>query len=300
MADIARRFETNPILRPSDVKPSRDGMQIECLLNPGVFRFDGKTWLLIRVAERPAQPEGKISTPVLDPLEPTGIKIVEIALDDPGLKTGDPRVFNYKGDTYLTTLSHLRLARSDDGIHFQADERPTLTGAGELETFGIEDCRVTEIDGVFYLTYTAVSRNGVAVGMMSTSDWKTFHRHGVIFPPSNKDSAIFPEKIGGHYYALHRPSNVYIGGHYIWLAHSPDLFNWGGHVASPGRVRAAGIRRASARGPRPSARSAAGWRSITGRMRISVTASARSLGLRQSRACAGALGRPDHGADRRV
>jgi predicted GH43/DUF377 family glycosyl hydrolase len=229
MPDLAHRFETNPILRPSDVAPSRDGMKIECLLNPGVFRYDGKTWLLIRVAERPEQPEGKISTPILDPLEPTGIKILEIALDDPALITGDPRGFTYNGESYLTTLSHLRLAHSEDGIHFTPDARPSIMGAGELETFGIEDCRVVEIDGVFHLTYTAVSRNGIAVGLIDTSDWKTFHRQGLIFPPSNKDCAIFPEKIGGLYYALHRPSNVYIGGPYIWLAHSPDLRNWGGH-----------------------------------------------------------------------
>jgi hypothetical protein len=36
------------------------------LLNPGVFRYDGKTWLLIRVAERPAQKEGIVSFPVLE------------------------------------------------------------------------------------------------------------------------------------------------------------------------------------------------------------------------------------------
>src|SRR3989304_4036706 len=53
MADIAQRYAENPILRPADVRPSIAGMQVECLLNPGVFRFDGKTWLLLRGAERP-------------------------------------------------------------------------------------------------------------------------------------------------------------------------------------------------------------------------------------------------------
>ncbi len=55
MADIARRFPENPILRPADICPSVPGMKIECLLNPGVFRFQGKTWLLLRVAERPSR-----------------------------------------------------------------------------------------------------------------------------------------------------------------------------------------------------------------------------------------------------
>ncbi len=229
MADIARRFETNPILRPADVTPSREGLAVECLLNPGAFRFEGKTWLLLRVAERPPQPEGRISTPILDPHAPGGINIVEHTLDDPDVVFKDPRVFQYKGETYLTTLSHLRLAGSDDGVHFVAEQTPTLVGQGKFESFGIEDSRVSEIDGRFYLTYTAVSPSGVAVGMSSTADWKTFENHGVIIPPSNKDCALFPQKVGDSYFCLHRPSNVYIGGSDIWLGRSPDLLHWGDH-----------------------------------------------------------------------
>ena len=49
--DIAKRFPENPILRPSDLRPGIDGMEIVCLLNPGVFRLGGRTGLLLRVAE---------------------------------------------------------------------------------------------------------------------------------------------------------------------------------------------------------------------------------------------------------
>lgn len=55
------RYAHNPILSPEDLCPSQPSMQIECLLNPGVFRYDGKVWMLVRVAERPAQAEGEIS-----------------------------------------------------------------------------------------------------------------------------------------------------------------------------------------------------------------------------------------------
>ena len=229
MADLARRFETNPILRPADVKPSRDGLEVECLLNPGAFRWQGKTWLLLRVAERPRQVEGRISTPIIDPHAPGGIAILNYSLDDPEVVYKDPRSFQYQGKSYLTTLSHLRLASSDDGVHFQAEETPTLLGQGELESFGVEDSRVTELDGRFYLTYTAVSPSGIGVGMTSTADWQTFTRHGMIIPPSNKDCALFPQKVGGDYLCLHRPSNLYIGGPYIWLGRSPDLLHWGRH-----------------------------------------------------------------------
>ncbi len=229
MADIAHRFKTNPILRPADVRPSREGLAVECLLNPGAFRWRGRTWLLLRVAERPVQAEGKISTPVLDPDAPGGISILTFNLDDPDVVYKDPRAFQYKGDSYLTTLSHLRLASSEDGVHFQAAESPTLTGRGALESFGIEDSRVSEIDGRFYLTYTAVSPNGIGVGMSSTDDWEDFTTHGMIISPSNKDCALFPQKVGGEFLCLHRPSNLYIGGPFIWLGHSPDLTHWGRH-----------------------------------------------------------------------
>ena len=62
--DIAKRFSQNPILKPSDLLPGIKGMEITCLLNPGVFKYNNKTWLLLRVAERPTQKESVISFPV--------------------------------------------------------------------------------------------------------------------------------------------------------------------------------------------------------------------------------------------
>ena len=227
--ELAKRSPQNPILRPTDLKPSSPGLKIECLLNPGVFRFQDKTWMLVRVAERPEQKDGVISFPILE--SGGAIRIKEISKADPELNADDPRVITYKGQDYLTTLSHLRLLRSDDGVKFtEPAGYGSLFGEGPLETFGIEDCRVTEIDGLFYLTFTSVSENGVAVGLRTTRDWKTFESHGLILPPHNKDCAIFDTKVGGKYFTLHRPSSVDLGGNYIWLAESPDGLHWGKHV----------------------------------------------------------------------
>jgi predicted GH43/DUF377 family glycosyl hydrolase len=52
---------------------------------------------------------------------------------------------------------------------------------------------------------------------------------GIIFHPENKDVAIFPEKIGGQYIALHRPNNSGFGKASIWYSESPDLLHWGNH-----------------------------------------------------------------------
>ncbi|MPN28333.1 1,4-beta-mannosyl-N-acetylglucosamine phosphorylase [bioreactor metagenome] len=81
----------------------------------------------------------------------------------------------------------------------------------------------------FYLTFTEVSPVAVGVGLIATQDFKNFDRKGMIFPPHNKDCAIFEEKINGMYYALHRPSSPELGGNYIWLAQSPDRIHWGNH-----------------------------------------------------------------------
>ena len=89
--------------------------------------------------------------------------------------------------------------------------------------------RQTQIGTQYYLTYTAVSANGVAVRMRSTSDWRRFTDYGLVLPPHNKDCTLFDEKVGDLYYMLHRPSSPEIGGNYIWIAQSPDLRHWGNH-----------------------------------------------------------------------
>lgn len=226
--DISKRFTQNPLLRPSDLIPGIEGMQITCLLNPGVFLYNGKVWLLLRVAERPVQIEGQISFPVYN--DQGSIEIMRFDKSDPHLDTSDPRIIKYKNRCFLTTLSYLRLVCSDDGLHFYEPEGyEPLFGNGELETYGIEDCRVASTPEGYVLTFTEVSAFGVGVGLMRTNDWKVFHHHGMILPPHNKDCVIFNEMIGGRYYALHRPSSSELGGNYIWLAESPDLIHWGNH-----------------------------------------------------------------------
>lgn len=209
--DIAKRCEQNPLLAPKNLKAGIDGMEITCLLNPGVFRYQDKIWLLLRIAERPIQKEGIISFPIYN--KEGKIEVVSFSKDSPDLNASDPRVISYKGKDYLTTMSYLRLVSSTDGIHFKDEpEFPPIFGKGELETFGIEDCRVATTEDGFYLTFTEVSPVAVGVGLIHTKDWKNYVRYGMIFPPHNKDCALFEQKIGGRYFAFHRPSSPELGG----------------------------------------------------------------------------------------
>lgn len=197
------------------------------MLNPGVFVMDGRICMIIRVAERPEQKEGKISFPVY---EDNRFKVLEFDRDSPDIDLSDPRVINYKGQDYLTTLSYLRIVFSDDGVRFYEDSKyPPVFGSGFYESFGIEDCRVATMDDGYCLTFTEVSPVAVGVGMMHTRDFRHFTHEGMIFPPHNKDCALFEEKIDGRYYALHRPSSPELGGNYMWIAESPDRIHWGRH-----------------------------------------------------------------------
>lgn len=228
MSDIAKRFSQNPILTPKDLLPSENKLQIISLLNPGVFTFDDKIWLIVRVAESIPPQDGYVSIPILD--GSSKIQNTIIKSDDIDLIANDPRVVNYKGQDYLTTVSHFRLLYSNDGINFQeTDEHNLLLGSGGFENYGIEDCRVSQIEDIYYLTYTAVSAKGVAIGLRTTKDWKIFDKKGLILPPHNKDCAIFETKINNKFYALHRPSSPEIGGNFIWIAESPDGIHWGNH-----------------------------------------------------------------------
>lgn len=125
--------------------------------------------------------------------------------------------------------SHLTVARSRDGItDWRIEDRPLLHPDQEspYEAYGIEDCRVTRVDELdrWVLAYTAYSGYGPAVALATTTDFKSAERLGIVFPPNNKDAALFPRKVKGKYAILHRPRG---GEGSIWIAYSSDLLHWG-------------------------------------------------------------------------
>ena len=145
----------------------------------------------------------------------------------------DPRVVRRKADglVRLTFTSHLRVVRCGDGRAVREVTDVTFRPQAEVEEFGVEDPRITPLDGRFYFTYVAVSRHGPATALASTADFRTFERHGVIFCPENKDVVLFPEQIGGAYAALHRPvCGTPFTRPEMWVARSPDLIHWGAHA----------------------------------------------------------------------
>ena len=74
--------------------------------------MNGKTWLVLRVAERPVQKEGVISFPIYN--KEGKIEVLSFDKSDPQLDMRDPRVIGFKGQNYLTTMSYRKHPIKDD------------------------------------------------------------------------------------------------------------------------------------------------------------------------------------------
>jgi beta-1,2-mannobiose phosphorylase / 1,2-beta-oligomannan phosphorylase len=131
-------------------------------------------------------------------------------------------VLIYRGQGRENDISRLGYAESTDGVHFERLAEPVFSPGDSTEANGVEDPRLTLLDGRIQMLYTAWSPEAIQVARASTTDFQSWERHGIVFSgPDNKDAALFPRQVGGLYTAFHRiqPS--------IWLASSDDLATWG-------------------------------------------------------------------------
>ncbi len=119
-------------------------------------------------------------------------------------------------------------------------EAPVLSPEHEYEQHGIEDPRIVEIDGVYHILYTAYDGTNARVAHATTTDFKTYEKHGLVSPDItyreasmlmeqsgvseayfrysewyqeffgeavklwDKDAMLFPRKIGGKFAMIHR------------------------------------------------------------------------------------------------
>jgi predicted GH43/DUF377 family glycosyl hydrolase len=230
------RSPQNPIIRPEDVKPSGDDFEVIGVFNAGVTRLKDQIILLLRVAERPVNKNPDFTLAAVYDVALKRLVTIEFRKDNTQIDFSDPRLIITPAETYLTSISHLRLARSKDGINFEIDDAPTILAANDYETFGIEDPRISLIEDTYYISYVAVSPLGVTTCLISTKDFVSYQRHGVIFCPENKDALLFSGKVEGKFYALHRPVSPLFKKQNIWIAESPDLRCWGNHRCLMGPV----------------------------------------------------------------
>lgn len=141
------------------------------------------------------------------------------------------------GDQYILLLrvenlagrSVFALARSYDGFTFTVEPEFVMTPS-DIEPFktyeelGIEDPRITYMDGVYYIMYTAYSPHGARLALAKTTDFMNYDRIALISQPNNKNAVLFPRKINGRYARLDRPYSGVYGS--IWISYSDDLIAW--------------------------------------------------------------------------
>jgi len=147
-------------------------------------------------------------------------------------------VTKFDGRYIMLFRSHLDTGRSiigaavsDDGFNFKSRPEPFIVPAkeppfSEYEEYGVEDPRITFLEGSFYITYSAYSRHGVRTALAKTSDFKSLERIAFITQADYRNTVLFPEKINGKYARLDRPHSD-ISSWSIWISYSPDLIHWG-------------------------------------------------------------------------
>ena len=131
----------------------------------------------------------------------------------------------------LDWISRIGYAVSEDGVHWNRLRRPVLTPTDDTDSRGVEDPRLVEIEGLFYMTYTAYGRalhgqpthdsGGILPMIARSNNLIAWQKLGpIVRGENNKDHVLFPRRIGGRYAALHRrwPD--------VWLAYSDDLVTW--------------------------------------------------------------------------
>jgi predicted GH43/DUF377 family glycosyl hydrolase len=123
-------------------------------------------------------------------------------------------------------ISRIGYALSQDGVNWDRSPDPILKPENDRELKGVEDPRVSEIDGFFYMAYTAYSGIGPLEDALTpmfarSDDLLSWRRIGpLVQGENNKDHFLLPKMLNNHFVAFHRrwPD--------IWIAESEDLVNW--------------------------------------------------------------------------
>jgi predicted GH43/DUF377 family glycosyl hydrolase len=212
-----KRFEGNPILSPN---PAADWESLVAC-NPGAY---------------------------YDPDKKEVLMLYRASGREPGLKI------------------HFGLAVSKDGYHFKRmSDQPVFSPSSDGFDAGcVEDARIIKMGDWFYVTYASrpyppgpywlphdehhrvykpwewpaefpsiYRKNETSTCLAMTQDFRTWIRAGRITDPmvDDRDVILFPEKIDGRFYMLHRPMG-WVGEQYgtehpaMWISSATDLLCW--------------------------------------------------------------------------
>jgi predicted GH43/DUF377 family glycosyl hydrolase len=131
-------------------------------------------------------------------------------------------------------VSTLGIATSTDGVRFARESQPVLRPEAPYELGGgVEDPRLVQVDGVWYLTYTAYNGKDAQLALATSPDLRQWRRRGVIMPANTgrwnvhwtKAGAILQEPVDGRYW-MYYMADAKDGYDQTGVASSPDLTTW--------------------------------------------------------------------------
>ena len=179
------------------------------------------------------------------PLIRPGSHWSEFGLFNPAaIQTGEKTVLLFREQDANQT-SRVGYAESTDGLHFTIRPDPVLSPEAAYEKDGgVEDPRVLEINGTYYLTYTGYNRRDAQLCLATSADLIHWERKGILLPAYKgtwntqwtKSGAIVREKINGKWWMYYLGTRKDPDGQsrdYMGLASSDDLLHWNDATSEP-------------------------------------------------------------------
>ena len=237
------------IFSPGDVdlsfSPLRKGLKEKTFVlgafNPGLCRLrNGNLLMMVRIAETLSNAVVEKNVQCIRWDKEEGYVTDLWPLSE--VTMTDPRKFRINCYSFpvfaLTSLSWLLpVELNSDGseikqVHYDKIISPQSTS----QEYGIEDARISYIDGRYYMTTCCVSSERHSTILYVSNDGLNYISLGVVLDHQNKDMLLFEGKINNNFFALTRPmgecyfasspSSIYHPGAAIHLASSPDLLHW--------------------------------------------------------------------------
>ena len=146
----------------------------------------------------------RVERPILEPIPEHGWESRAV------LNPGTVRKGNFVHMLYravegenFSTLGYAKLDK--EGNIVERRNEPVIKRTENFESQGCEDPRIVEIDGTYYIFYSAYDGKEVRICAASTEDFYHFKKYGVIVPDVwDKDAMIFPELISNKIVFIHR------------------------------------------------------------------------------------------------
>ncbi len=241
------------VLTPDDIDLTRSPLagQVDAetyvlgAFNPGLARLpNGNLLMMVRIAEALREPvfDSQVHAIRWDSKEGYVLDGWPLELCD----TSDPRKFLLHGHGWtimaLTSLAWLLpVELSPDGLEVVAlHYDKAIAPAGTYQCYGIEDARISRVNGRWLMTTCSVSPERHSTTLYSSDNALDWNFEGIVLDHQNKDMLIFEGQIDGKYWAQTRPlgalffayppGSPWHAGPSINHATSPDGRHWMPHI----------------------------------------------------------------------